>query len=362
MLMMGRVLDLEKDRHTVARMKSLILVLLSLTATSVAADPDPLFRSDEIVDIKLTAPFGDIMKSRSVEEETEGQLEYVNEAGETVTLDVKLRARGNFRRDRKVCTFTPLRLNFAKKSVKDTLFHKQDKLKLVTHCKPRDWTYQQGVIREYLAYRIFNEITDMSFRVRLLQVTYVDPDSTRQPVVSYGFFIEHKDRLAKRVNLEPTEGIGKIRSSQLDMDHTALSSVFHYLIGNTDFSPISSEEKTACCHNHTLFNAPDDKYVSIPYDFDMSGFVDAEYARPNSRFKIRKVTQRLYRGRCRHNSQMEATLATYRDRRDTIYGLLNDQQQLHKATRKRLVRYVDDFYKTINDPKRLQSRMINVCL
>ncbi len=356
------MLDWSSIRYSVVRMKRYVSVLLCLAATAVAAEPDPLFRSDEILEIKLTAPFRSIMQTRSVEDETPGQLEYVSDAGDVVTLDVQLRSRGNFRRNPKVCQFTPLRLNFDKKGVKDTLFHKQDKLKLVTHCKPREKRYQQGVIREYLAYRIFNQITDMSFRVRLLRVTYVDPTSSRRPVVEYGFFIEHKDRLGKRVNLKPTEGIGRVKTSELDLDHMALGSVFQYLIGNTDFSPISSDEETSCCHNFTLFDSADGRYVSIPYDFDMSGFVYAEYAKPNPRFSLRTVKVRLYRGRCRHNPQMDATLARFREQRAAIFSLLEEQAELEKATRKELDRYVSEFYKTIDDPKRLQNRMINQCL
>ncbi|MEM1174918.1 MAG: hypothetical protein AAGI27_08900 [Pseudomonadota bacterium] len=343
-------------------MNPLELLLLSLAATTVTGEPDPLFQSDEILDIELTAPFAEIMKTRSVDEETTGTLGYVDDSGEVVTLGVKLRARGNFRRNPKVCAFTPLRLNFAKKDVEDTLFHKQDKLKLVTHCKTRDKRYEQGVIREYLAYRFFNEITDLSFRVRLLRVTYVDPDNAWMSGVAHGILIEHKDRLAKRTGLTATEGVGRIKTRQLDLEHTALSSVFHYLIGNTDFSPISSNDPTDCCHNHALFDTADGKYVSIPYDFDMSGFINAPYAKPNSRFNLRSVTVRLYRGRCRHNAQMESAITRYQETRDVFAALLAEQEQLEKRARRELVRYVNEFYKTIDDPKRLENRLIDQCL
>lgn len=345
-----------------ARMTCLTLALLIVAATPVATDADLLFQSDELLEITLTGPFGEIMETRSTEDELAGQLDYVDDAGETVTLDVKLRARGNFRRNPSICEFSPLRLNFAKQAVKDTLFDKQDKLKLVTHCKAKERRYEQSVIREYLAYRVLNAITDQSFQVRLLRVTYVDPASKRKPKIEYGIFIEHKDRLAKRLDVETADGIGRIKTSQLDMQHTALGSLFQFLIGNTDFSPISSREETECCHNYTLFHSTGDTFLSIPYDFDISGFVYAEYAKPNSRFNLRSVKQRLYRGRCEHTEQMDAALSRYRQQRDAIIGLIENQPELNKSSRRELIYYVGQFYDTIDDPKTLERRIMSRCL
>ena len=105
------------------------------------------------------------------------QLTYEDEESGAVVLDVGIRARGRFRRNRDVCSFTPLRLNFKKETTRKTLFTRTDKIKLVTHCRDKSERYSQGVLREYLAYRILNTMTDKSFRVRLLQVRYVDSES-----------------------------------------------------------------------------------------------------------------------------------------------------------------------------------------
>ncbi len=343
-------------------MYRLIIMLLVLPSAAVASEPDRLFQSDEVLDLTLRGPFKRIMEVRSLEDEEAAQLEYIDADGQTVTLDIKLRARGKFRRQESVCSFSPLRLNIAKSSAKGTLFHKQDKLKLVTHCVPREKRYEQGVIREYLVYRMLNLLTDTSFRVRLVRVTYEQTEAKLRSDTEYGFIIEHKDRLAKRLDLETVEGVGKIRTREVEQDHLALGSVFNYMVGNTDFSPVSSSEEDDCCHNHSLFRAADGQYVSIPYDFDMTGFVNALYARPNPRFGLRTVKARLYRGRCWHNDRMPATLQHFRDNREALYALINAQPELDKAVRKSVLRYLDEFYKTINNPKRVQSRIINRCL
>ena len=93
-----------------------------------------MFADDEILDVRLEGPFKMLQKERPDEVEAAGTFRFSTADGAAMELDVNIRTRGNFRRNRKVCEFPPLRLNFQKTQTKDTLFDKQDKLKLVTHC------------------------------------------------------------------------------------------------------------------------------------------------------------------------------------------------------------------------------------
>lgn len=340
-----------------------LLLLLAPLGPAMADDTaDPLFRSDEMLEITLQGPFSRIMAERSIEDEADGRIIYTEADGRRMQFDIGLRTRGNYRRRDTVCEFAPLRLNFRKGEVKDSLFHKQDKLKLVTHCVPNDLSYRRGVLREYLAYRIFNLMTDKSYRVRLAHITYEDTEPGHEPVTEYGILIEHHDRLAKRIGMQRVEGEARVRLAKLDQAHLQLGSVFQYLIGNTDFSPISSEEETDCCHNYKLFGAGEDTYVAIPYDFDLSGFVNNQYATPNPRFGIRDVKQRLYRGRCMNNAMLEETLARYREKKDEILALVYDEPRLSKGARFTQRNYLREFFKTIDKPERVQSRMLDKCV
>ena len=341
----------------------LFVLLLVLSApTEAQTATDPLFESHDTLKITLRGPFAQIMEERSDEEQLDGELEYLAEDGSPVVIPVRFRARGNFRRKAEVCEFPPLRLNFRKEDVRDTLFHKQDKLKLVTHCMARETRYRQGTIREYLVYRVFNTLTDKSYNARLLDITYEDTGAKRRPLQEFGIFIEHADRLSKRIGMDKVEGEGKVRLRKLDNDHLRLNGVFQYFIGNTDFSPISSADESDCCHNHHLFGAGQETYVSIPYDFDLSGFANHEYAKPNARFGIRSVTQRLYRGRCIHNPTLEEALAVFRDKREALESMVENQPELTKAARRTTTRFIRDFYKTIDDPKRVESKMVKSCI
>ncbi|MFQ5609973.1 MAG: hypothetical protein ACE5F8_06855, partial [Woeseiaceae bacterium] len=166
-------------------------------------DADPLFRADDVVKVTITAPIGQLMDERPLEEELPGTLSYVDDTGKEISIEIQIRTRGRYRRQPRICRFAPSRLNVKTEQARNTLFHKQDKLKLVTHCRDRAKRYEQGVLKEYLAYRIFSELTDYSFRVRLLRINYVDVDKPKRERVSYGFVIEHRDRLAKRIGRDP---------------------------------------------------------------------------------------------------------------------------------------------------------------
>ena len=234
------------------------------------------------------------------------------------------------------------------------------RLKLVVHCE-RGERFEQSVLREYLAYRLSNEITDRSFRARLLRVTYVNTAGGEPRPPRYAFLIEHKSRLAERIDrrelkVERTT-VGAIDGAQLN-----LSSVFQYFIGNTDFSPVAAAPGARCCHNYVLFGRGNEPIWAIPYDFDQSGFVDAPYAAPNPRLGIRNVSTRLYRGRCHNNAQLETSLQRFRERKSAIYALIREQQGLSDSSRTRLLRFVDRFYAIIDDPRRVRRSMIDRCL
>ena len=342
--------------------RTAVILVFGFLATSVLADvnglPDPLFQDNETLHVTITGPLTSLVRERSKDDYSAAMLEYTEADGTTVTFDLDIRARGNFRH--KNCEYPPVSLNLKRSQTNGTLFDKQNKLKLVIHC---DYSqrYEQVVLREYLAYRILNAVTNMSFRVRLLRVTYVNTEVQGGGQVRYGFLIEHKNRLAERYDLKDLE-LERTTVAAIQADRLNLTSVFEFLIGNTDFSPIAGPPGSSCCHNYVLFGNGTDPLIAVPYDFDQSGFVDAPYAEVNERFRIRSVRQRLYRGRCDNNVHIPVSLRRFRDRRDSIYALIDEQVGLQSGVREDLVRYIDDFYDLIDDPKEVERRIIKRCI
>jgi hypothetical protein len=323
--------------------------------------PAPLFADHSPIVVTIEAPLTTLQSVRSDEDYLEGTFSYQTADGETGELDLKLRTRGRLRLKPTTCNFPPVRLNFRKKQVRDTVFDGQDKLKLVAHCQNGKPSYEQLVLREYLAYRYFQALTDRSFGVRLMQIHWVDTESdwTRTKV---GFVIEDDDDIADRIGMT-SKKTPNLTVADLDPKQQNLVNVFQYMIGNTDFSLIQGMDETDCCHNSVPMTATGGPpYIPVPYDFDLAGIVNAPYATPNPKFPIRDVRQRLYRGRCVNNDYLDETLATMLEHRERMMEITAELDLATDATRKNVARYLDGFFKEITNPKRVESRLRNKCI
>lgn len=347
-----------------------ILALLAFGAAMTATAAEdlimdsglPLFADSEMLSVTIEGPLSTLIRERSDEEYYDGLFRYTAGDGTEHELDLQFRARGNYRRRRETCLFPPVRLNFKKKQVEGTIFEGQNILKLVSHCRPGSKRYEQHVLREELAYRILNLHTPYSFRSRLMRIRWVDTDKGNDVDERYGFVIEHKNELEERTNLvEP--GLEKTSYDLLNSRQAAVTALFEYLIGNTDFSMIAGPAGEACCHNGLLLREGEDGEIFfVPYDFDMAGIVDAPYAEPNPRFNLRSVTERLYRGHCRFNPDMEAAKTAYLDNQDTVMSLIENQPGLDKRNLKRVTRFMEQFYENIGDPKKFGKEITDECI
>lgn len=332
-----------------------LIVCATMSPSGAAAanpsGPDPLFADESVLKITLTGPFRSMSRDRSPEPEySSGTLSYVDAAGAARQFDIRLRPRGNSRRDRNVCTFPPLRLNFEKKAMKDTLFDEQNVLKLVTHCRHNE-NFQEYLLKEYLAYRIFNLLSDASFKVRLLKVTYVDSERDRDGFERYGFFIEHKDRLAARLGTEVVEP-DRITTDELDPGQASIAELFQFLISNTDYSFIAGPVGETCCHNAVLLAGEGGSYLPVPYDLDRSGLVNPPNGEPAEELGQRNLRDRLYRGFCRDPKYLQAALETTREERGPIEALFESQPDLSKRDSDDAVRFIESYYDIIDNERR----------
>ena len=347
-----------------SRIRFAAIVALFIPVSAINAqnikDYDRLFTGHDTLEVEIQGPLWALAKERSDVDEVDAIFRYTAQDGNLVEFDIALRARGNLRRNPAICNFPPLRINFKKSQTKDTLFDKQDKLKLVTHCKYGSQDYIQDVISEYLAYRMFNQLTDYSFAVRLVKIRYVYEDKNRT-VDSYGILLEHDNRLAKRIDASVPDA-DKTTISSLRREDLNLVSVFQYFIGNTDFSPRSSFPGEGCCHNQALFVPADGLRYTIPYDFDQAGLVNAQHAKPNPRFGFRSVRTRLYRGRCINNDLLPDTLEKFRAHHADFEALLDNQSELTKTTRGNMRKYINGFYKIIDDPRAVDKHLLTKCI
>lgn len=334
-----------------------LLFQLVLTAPALAADP--LFESNERLDVRISAPITELMRERPNEEELDGVLQYTDASGQSVEVDIEIRTRGNYRRQERTCPFAPLRLDFPKSRVDGTLFENQDKLKIVTHCR-NAMQFEQAVIREYLVYRMFNLLTPLSYRVRALNVTWVDTDRDGRENQRFAFLIEHKERFARRTGLPPLE-TERGDAGLLDPAYANLVDVFQFFAGNTDYSPVNGARGEDCCHNTNLFGDPAGPVFAVPYDFDMSGLADAPYATPNPALEITSTRDRLYRGRCEHNDHLAASIAAIQAKKEALYALIDNEPDMNAASRRSIRRFLDRFFRLTSNPRAVDSEFVMGC-
>ncbi len=348
--------------HQLPFFSGLLFAALSIpTFAQSTSVPAPLFAEQTALPIRISGPISTLMKERSDTEYLDGKLSFSGDAGEMHELDLRFRARGNYRRKKSTCWFPPVRLNFKKKEAKGTVFEGQKILKIVTHCSPKSKRSEQYILKEYLAYKILELHTPYSFKARLLKTTWVDTDKDNEEAEKYGFVIEHKNNLAKRNEAKIAE-FTSTRHSKLDRKQASIVSVFQYLIGNTDFSLVKAVAGASCCHNGILVSKDEEKYFPIPYDFDFAGIVDAPYAEPSPNFSINSVTTRLYRGNCSVNPELATTLTLFQENKDAVLELITSQEGLNDKERKRTLKFINKFYKELANPEKLETKFVKKCL
>ncbi|MEJ2273850.1 MAG: hypothetical protein P8Y01_04670 [Woeseiaceae bacterium] len=352
--------------HRMPGQACIVLPLLAAAAMAVAAstDPAPLFADDSLLEVTIDAPIKTLMDVRPDKAELKGAFAFTDTDGAEKRIELKLRTRGNYRRAREHCDFAPIRLNFRKSEVRGTLFDGQDKLKLVTHCMSFERDFEEVLVREYLAYRLFRELTDVSYGVRLLRVTYFDTQSDKE-LTRLAFLIEDDKDVANRNGLNMIEA-RFLQHDYHDRARQNLVHVFEYMIGNTEYSLVNPEPGEDCCHNADILSATESPpYIALPFDFDFSGLVNAPYAEPNPKYPINSVRRRFYKGLCSNNDILPETLEVFRHRRADMYRAIDSISDygVHAArAASSTARYLDTFFDTINDPERVRERLIERCL
>ena len=336
-------------------MKWLIGASTMLAAPAVA-QTTPLFASDQPIRVTITGPIGQI--ARGAEDSTEPRPATLIAAGSPETYPIRLSARGITRRLKQTCTFPPLRVEFQQRPPATSLFAGQGRMKLVTHCR-QSAGFQQHLLLEYSAYRIFNLISPASYRARLATVDYVEANG--KPIATrWGFFIEDLDDAAKRNGMTEARVGDRINPSQLDAAQAAKLALFEYMIGNLDWSMRAGPKGEGCCHNARLIGGGP-TYVPLPYDFDYSGLVGAPYAVPPDGFGISNVRSRVYQGYCSHNAQVLAAAADFRARRGAIEALFGQIPGMADKTRSKALAYLGGFFQQIATDEAVRANILKQC-
>ena len=310
------------------------------------AEARPLFATEAPLDVTLVGDFKAINKDRNP---TSTQRYPASLRVGDASLDVEVSARGHLRRMARTCDYVPLRVTFPKKVAAATAFAKQDALKLVVQCAGGD-DWEQYVLREYLAYRIFNVITPNSFRVRLARVSYVDRASGKPAGTRLGMFLEDESDVAKRMEGRVV-ALERLTFEDLHMDTLMPMMIFEYMIGNTDYS-------IWALHNVRIVQRPDKSLHPLPYDFDVSGLVNPPYAVPAKGLMLKTVLDRMYRGPCRRPELVDPYVANFVAKKDIVRALPASVPGIDRAARDEARGYIDSFYASIKSTRDVRGLFV----
>ncbi len=304
------------------------------------------------VEINLEFDMKQFYKEKFSDEYIDALLSFARPVGQNAIYEVKIKSRGEFRREH--CFFPPIRINLKKARFENDSLDDSKSLKLVTHCKNSN-TYEQYLLKEYLTYRMYNILTDYSYRVRLFTINYIDSQGKSKPFTKHGFIIESHDHLANRIDAYRFDR--NISSKQTDYDLINLLFIYQYMIGNTDWA-------VPVMHNIRLFKLKDlEKFypVAIPYDFDYSGMVNAYYAIPDEMYGIKTVRERKYKGYCIPESDFYRFFDEFIKKKDELYSLVKNFNLLEKYHQQEMIKYLDDFFTVIENPNIAKQYIIESC-
>lgn len=265
------------------------------------------------------------------------------------TIGIKIRARGRFRRDPFICDFPPLHYKFPKDTTLPQPFDNQSKLKVVTHCKKDEYIY-----REYYLYKVYNMLTDRSFRVRLAEITYVDSKGKVPNMTRPAFFIESEKAMAKRNGESPVDEDITLQADEVDQEALTMMHVFNYMIANRDFG-------VAARQNLKIITNGEERPMTVPYDFDWAGMVDASYTHKTGNTKSSYYERRRFKSLCRTEAEFQASFDKFRAIKDKVFDLYEQSPYMSKDGIKETLKYYKNFYKNINKSKVVQEVFIGSC-
>lgn len=311
-----------------------------------------LFTEDGVLDISLKFDITGYRKKKDDQEYMDAWISCISN-GDSITREIKLRARGEFRR--KFCDMPPIMLNFDMDDSSKGGFRNINKIKMVTVCPDGNEEY---LLKEYLAYKLYNVLTENSYNVRLLKVSYINTSKEEKAFTDYAFVIEPVELLAKRMESVEikTTNLSQKNVKPAMMDRVA---IFNYMIGNTDWSvPIA--------HNVQLFaqynSEQPELAVPVPFDFDFSGLVNTHYAAPFQTLGLNSTRERRYLGMCRDKETFLKALEEFAAKKDEFYKVINNCSLLDNRSRDDMIFFLDGFFEELQKPEALARTLMRECI
>jgi hypothetical protein len=333
----------------------IIIVLLSVCAVTNAQNDDALFNSRMPLDMAFSMSIKKVAGTKGDSEYIAHKLYYTNASSIQDSIDAGLKARGNFRLQN--CFFPPLWMKIDKKDAKGTLFEGNKKLKLVLPCDNSNGS-NELIVREYLCYRLYEEISIYSFKTRLVNIALTELRGKKKKDFNVkGILIEDVDKTAKRVDAKTVDAASVPPTALHDTDALRFD-FFQFLIANTDWS------KSYQHNSKIIYKKPN--FIALPYDFDMSGVVDAHYAVVSmigdQQLPIEHVTERYYRGYCKPDALTQFVRKEYLAKEEKLLSVPNELKgELPDKEITEIKNYLKQFFDILRSDRLFDDEITGRC-
>jgi len=337
------------NRQNITQILPILLILTLFVSTVTQANANTnssifdLMSHTEVLDLTIETNWRAFDGNRRSATEYPATIHFKDQYGQPSNWLLKVKLRGNFRR-MQCQDIPPLKLNFKKKALAAAGLAKFDDYKLVTHCITDKAAARALVLKEYLAYKLYNSLTENSFRVQLLNITFKDTQ-TGETIQQSGFLIEDTAELRNRIGAEKVEETYSVSAERFHQDQLRQTAIFQYAIGNADWRLSTGR--------NLKYVLKDGKILAIPYDFDFSFFVDAPYATLNANIGMSARSDRFYLGFEEALPNLTPTLAEFKGQQAQLIRIIGNFELLNRRTRKNLQKYLNSYfdkYKVINWP------------
>ncbi|MDC0875153.1 hypothetical protein OAP64_05925 [Flavobacteriaceae bacterium] len=327
---------------------SLIILLISFAGFSQKAmKSDALFSDQTPLEIKLGYSNKDMNRKTNDSTFINTTLEFLQNE-KWSSLEVNLRARGNFRRNE--CYFPPIKMKIKKDQYQGTIFDGNKTMKLVLPCKLESEN-NDNILQEYIAYKIYERISPFHFKTRRVNIDFSEPKGKNiKKFALKGFLIEDDKRVAKRHE-------GKVFERYVHpmaMQHltSVQNAFFQYLLGNTDFS-------VAYQHNGKLLYV-NKEIIPLPYDFDMTGWVNPSYATVNTTLGINSVQDRKYRGFKREQQYFDEVRQQFLDQKADLMKMISsfEGEFSNQSEYENMFEFLKGFYDVLEDDSKFQKSIV----
>jgi len=310
-----------------------------------------LFASDSVMEITIKGSMGKLLNDRFGKSDLYPIIiTYKTDDGVKVSLPAHAKTRGHFRKLKENCIYPPISLLF-KKEIENhsSIFKEQVKMKLVMPCIGDEY-----LVREWLVYKLYNLVAPESYKARLIKVTIEEKNNKKATVPFYGILLEEDIQMASRNSMVMVSRMLKPR--QVLPQSFLKMAVFQYLIGNTDWSVEYLQNIKLVATDS--FDIP----IAVPYDFDHAGIVNAPYAKPAEQLLMNGIRERRYRGYCNKDmNDFIETIAFFNKIKKEVYGVYIDCILLDEKYKKATIKYLDDFYTTINSASLVKKQFAYPC-